>query len=230
LLHAAWITTPGIYWESPENHQWVAWSCSFIRWLRVQGPIHVVALGTCAEYQLGREPMSETQTPLAPTTTYGRCKDALRQWLEAEADPAGDGHCWARVFYPYGPGEDPARLCSVAIRRLRLGQPVENRAPSRMSDYIFVEDLAAALLLLAERRHRGAVNLGTGHGVSIEQIVRTVAAGLGMSALIDVPAAARSLPLECAVADAAQLRGLGWQPRFDLEAGIKRMILSIPPP
>lgn len=154
----------------------------------------------------------------------------MRSWLDTEFVAQDGRHCWARVFYPYGPGEDPARLFSVAIRRLQLGQPVENRAPNRISDYIFIEDLAAALVLLVERRHHGTVNLGTGHGVSIEQIVHTIAAELGVPALIDVPAAARGQPPECVVAEATRLRELGWQPRFDLPAGIKRMILSAPPP
>lgn len=230
LVHAAWITTPGAYWESSENHQWLEWSRSFIQRLRALGPVHIVGLGSCAEYQLGSQPMSETLTPIAPATNYGRCKDALRCWLDTEAVAQSSGHCWARVFYPYGPGEDPARLCSVAIRRLRLGQPVENRAPQRISDYIFIEDLATALVSLVESRYQGTINLGTGHGVSVEQIVQTIATELGVPALMDVPVAARGKPLECVVANAARLRGLGWQPRFDLQAGIKRMISSVPPP
>lgn len=229
LVHAAWITTPGAYWESSENHQWLEWSRSFIRRLRTLRPVHVVALGSCAEYQLGSEPMSETLTPIAPSTNYGRCKDALRCWLDTEVVAQNSRHCWARVFYPYGPGEDPARLCSVAIRRLRLGLPVENRAPHRISDYIFIEDLATALVLLVESGHQGTINLGTGHGVSVEQIVRAIATELGVPPLIDVPAAARGKPLECVVADATRLRALGWRPQVSIAEGVTRLIEHLKP-
>ena len=82
--------------------------------LRGLGPSHIVGVGTCIEYQITNAPLSEAHTPVAPTTLYSRCKNALREALEAEARRDGWLFCWGRVFYPYGVGEHPARLVQRA--------------------------------------------------------------------------------------------------------------------
>jgi nucleoside-diphosphate-sugar epimerase len=84
-VHTAWITTPGVYLESPENDRFRDDSLDFIRKLRQQGTNRIFALGTCIEYRITNQPLSEDTTPIAPTTRYTRAKDSLRLALEAEA-------------------------------------------------------------------------------------------------------------------------------------------------
>src|SRR5947209_1188044 len=67
-VHTAWITTPGIYLESPENERFRDASLQFLRKVRKLGTKHIVSLGTCVEYQITNEPLSEEKTPIAPTT------------------------------------------------------------------------------------------------------------------------------------------------------------------
>ena len=56
-VHAAWITTPGIYLESPMNERFRDWSLAFVRQLLGMGVAHIVGLGTCVEYRIGKEPL-----------------------------------------------------------------------------------------------------------------------------------------------------------------------------
>src|SRR5262245_26960892 len=107
-VHMAWITTPGVYLETPENERFRDASLRFLREVHDVGSTYILGLGTCVEYQLGNTRLSEDQTPVKPTTTYARCKNELRLGLETEAKERGFGFCWGRVFYPYGPGEHPA--------------------------------------------------------------------------------------------------------------------------
>ncbi|HTL54517.1 MAG TPA: NAD(P)-dependent oxidoreductase, partial [Candidatus Limnocylindrales bacterium] len=109
-VHTAWITTPGIYLESPENEKFRDASFQFVSKVLDMGVRHVLALGTCIEYQIQDRPLAEDSTPIAPTSTYARCKDELRRALEAETKTRDFSFCWGRVFYPYGPGEHPSRL------------------------------------------------------------------------------------------------------------------------
>src|SRR6266404_2068156 len=51
-VHAAWITTPGIYLESAENERFRDSSLQFLRDLRQRGLGHIASLGTCVEYQI----------------------------------------------------------------------------------------------------------------------------------------------------------------------------------
>src|SRR4051794_1669906 len=69
-LHTAWITTPSIYLESPENSRFLKSSVNFLRKVHELGTKHIIALGTCIEYQISNKPLSEDRTPTAPTTTY----------------------------------------------------------------------------------------------------------------------------------------------------------------
>ena len=130
-VHFAWIATPGVYLESPENEDYLRWSLDLARRLRGLGTNHIVGVGTCIEYQITNAPLSETHTPVAPTTLYARCKNALREALEAEARRDGWHFCWGRVFYPYGVGEHPARLCSALIQKLRRGEKLVLKTPQQ---------------------------------------------------------------------------------------------------
>ena len=81
LLHLAWITTPGVYWTSPENLQWLAASLQLIEEFRSRNGMRAVVAGTCAEYDWTEGVCSETTTALRPATLYGTCKHALQQVL-----------------------------------------------------------------------------------------------------------------------------------------------------
>lgn len=226
-VHAAWIATPGVYLESPENQDWVRWSLAFLEGLPELGVCHVTVLGTCIEYLITGQPLREDATPVAPQSVYARCKCALHEQLTArqQSGPlAGAAIAWARVFYPYGCGEHPARLASSLIAKLRRGEPIHLKTPRSTKDYIHEEDLAAALLTVVERRYRGTINVGTGVGVTVETVARTLGQLLGRPELIRLSDGAPADPLDYVVADAGRLRALGWQPQVALEAGLRRLV------
>jgi len=50
LLHLAWCTEPGEYWEAPENLDWVAASLTLARTFHEHGGRRMVMAGSCAEY------------------------------------------------------------------------------------------------------------------------------------------------------------------------------------
>ena len=228
-VHAAWITTPGIYLESPLNEQFRDWSLAFIRQLAGLGVGHIVGVGTCVEYRIGTEPLNEERTPVGPTTTYARCKDELRRALEAEARAGGFGACWARVFYPYGPGEHPARLCSSLIAKLRRGEEIVLRTPDSTKDYIYIDDLAQALLTVVEQRFRGIVNLGTGEGVTVRQMAGLLGQCLGRPELVRAAPKPEPDPFPFVVADAARLKSLGWRQQVPWEEGLRRLCSAVQP-
>ena len=223
-VHTAWITTPGVYLESPENDRFRDASLQFIRKVVDLGARRVLGLGTCIEYKITQQPLNEDSTPIAPTTTYARCKDELRLALENDSKARGFGFCWARVFYPYGPGEHPSRLCSAIIQKLLRGEKITLKTPTSTKDYIYVDDVAAALLTVIEKRFEGNVNFGTGTGTA----VRTIAAIIGQltqkSELIDEASQPDPDPFPYVVADAARIKSLGWKPRFTLEEGLRRLL------
>jgi dTDP-6-deoxy-L-talose 4-dehydrogenase (NAD+) len=222
-VHFAWIATPGVYLEAPENEQHLEWSLKLARRLKDIGLRQFVGVGTCIEYKITDAPLNEDRTPVDPRTLYARCKNALRETLAAEALRDGTRFCWGRVFYPYGVGEHPARLCSSLILKLRRGEKLVLRTPHSTKDYIYIDDLAAAILVTLERQFTGIINWGTGTGVSVRQIADAVAAMLGRPELVAEAIPPESDPLAFVVADATRLRALGWQPTVSLTEGLERL-------
>jgi len=225
-VHTAWITAPGVYLESPDNEKFRDDSMAFLKRVTSAGARHVVGLGTCVEYRIGREPLSEDATPAEPGTRYARCKNELRLALEADARERNYTLCWARVFYPYGPGEHPSRLCSSIIDKLKKGEEVVLRTPGSVKDYIFIDDLAAALLTVVEKRFRGTINLGTGVGVSVEEIARQLGSLLGRPQLVKVADNPAPDPFPFVVADNQKLGSLGWRQNVPISEGLKRLIAA----
>jgi nucleoside-diphosphate-sugar epimerase len=225
-VHAAWITTPGIYLESPENYKFLEHSVEFLRQTRERGTKHIVALGTCIEYRITHAALSEEHTQVDPTTVYSRCKNELRLKLEAEATRDAFRLCWARVFYPYGPGEHPSRLCSSILAKLTREEKVVLKTPQSTKDYIFIEDLADALLTVTEKRFEGTINLGTGVGVSVREIAGRLSAMLGREHLVEEASETAVDPLGYVVADASRIHGLGWKPSHTIEQGLRKLVAS----
>lgn len=223
-VHAAWIATPGVYLEASENHDWFNWSESFLVRLAQLGVRHLSVLGTCIEYQITGRPLSEELTPLLPTSTYAQAKCELRRRLGEGALPKGTTLAWARVFYPYGEGEHSARLASSLIVKLRRGEPVTLKTPHSTKDYIHVDDVASALMVVVGQRFAGTVNVGTGVGVTVETIAREIGQIMGRPDLITVPDNPPIDPLDYVVADVKRLRSLGWRPQVPLAAGLRRLV------
>jgi dTDP-6-deoxy-L-talose 4-dehydrogenase (NAD+) len=227
-IHAAWIATPGVYLEAPENRDWVNWSKSFLVRLAQFGVRHLSVLGTCIEYQITGRPLSEEYTPLLPASTYARAKCELHRRLGEGALPQGTALAWARVFYPYGEGEHPARLASSLIAKFRRGEAVTLKTPRSTKDYIHADDLAAALLSVVEQRFGGVINLGTGEGVTVESIARELGRLVGRPDLVLVPENPAADPLDYVVADATRLHSLGWRPQVPLAVGLRRLVEARP--
>jgi nucleoside-diphosphate-sugar epimerase len=223
-VHFAWIATPGVYLESPENRNYFEWSLEFVRRIRGFGARHIIGIGTCVEYEISHAALSEARTPIVPTTNYARYKNELRLALERDSRANDFKFCWSRVFYPYGVGEHPARLCSSIIRKLSRDEKIVLKTPDSTKDYIYIEDLAEALLMLVEKEVQGTINLGTGIPISVKDIAHTLGQLMGKPQLIEEVVPPQIDPLGYVVADASRLRELGWQPRHNLTQGLERLL------
>ena len=228
LLHLGWYTEPGKYWAATENLAWVRASLGLLEAFARRGGRRVVLAGTCAEYDwTGDGLCDEARTPLRPATLYGTCKDALRQMVEAYARQAGLSAAWGRIFFLYGPHEYPQRLVAAVIRGLLRRERVPLSHGTQVRDFLYVQDVAEAFAALLESEVTGAVNIASGAGVSLREIVNRIAAELDGHDLVAfgaLPAAPAGEPPRL-VAAVERLRvEVGWRPRFALDEGLARTI------
>lgn len=177
VLHLAWTAEPGVYLHSPANQAWLEQSRVWFQRIKSLGVRRVAGTGTGIEYAASLEPLNENGSRLEPTFPYSIAKRELFEWLKA--GEAGPDWNWFRVFYPYGPGEHPQRICTSLIRQLKAGNTLELRTPHSVKDYLFIDDAALAVCTALEADVSGAVNIGSGTGVSIQTLAVMIAEMLG---------------------------------------------------
>ncbi len=223
LLHLAWFAEPGAFWTARENAAWVAASVGLLDAFAAAGGARAVLAGTCAEYDWADigGPLRE-DAPTAPATFYGVCKDATRRVAEALGERTGVEIAWGRIFFLYGPDEDERRLVSSVARSLVVGERAATSAGTQVRDFLHVEDVAAAFAAIVDGGARGAVNVGSGEGVTVRRILDLIAQATGRPDLLDVGALpARPDDPHEIVADVGRLRDeVGFVPAIDLQQGI----------
>jgi nucleoside-diphosphate-sugar epimerase len=224
LVHLAWYTEHGRYWRAPENVTWVERSLELVRAFVRYGGRRLVMLGTCAEYDwaTATAPLVESSSPLVPATLYGAAKDALRRVAEAYAAQEGVELAWGRLFFLYGPREASARLVPSVTRALLLGEPVAVSSAQQVRDFMHVDDVAAAVAALLECSVVGPVNIASGVGVTVGDVIEEIVRLIGRPDLVRrgaLPDRPGDPPL--LLADVTRLRDeVGFRPRWGLADGL----------
>ena len=153
---------------------------------------------------------------------YGVTKDALRRVSSAYAEREGLELAWGRLFFLYGPREDPGRLVASVIRSLLAGNAVEVTAGKQRRDFLHVEDVAGALVALLESTVCGPVNIASGRPTAVADVVDRIGELIGRPELVlrgALPDRSDEPPL--LVADVARLRDeVGYRPRWGLTDGL----------
>jgi nucleoside-diphosphate-sugar epimerase len=226
LLHLAWYTVPREYWTSSENLRWVQGSLALFQSFMKYGGERAVVAGTCAEYDWGSDCCSETTTALAPKTLYGNCKHALQLILSAFSAQQELSLAWGRIFFLYGPYEDPARLVASVIQSLLKGQIARCTSGQQVRDFLYVEDVADAFVTLLASQTKGPINIASGTRVMLREVVEEIGRQINRPDLIQFGALPDSANNPaCLVADITRLqKELEWQPNYDLKTGLAHTI------
>jgi len=224
LLHLAWCTEHGKYWSDPANLEWVASSLQLLRAFHELGGERAVVAGTCAEYDWSGGCCTPA-TPLRPATLYGASKHALHQVFDAYARSASMSAAWGRVFFAYGPGEQPSRVVATVARGLVRGQPVACSRGVQLRDFLYVEDVADAFVALVDSDAGGAFDIGSGEAIPLGKIVLRLGELAGKPEHVRLGEAPdRDEPYRI-VADSPRLREeLGWRPTRSLDEGLSRTL------
>lgn len=226
LLHLAWYVVPGKFWTSLENVNWLQASLNLLLAFAEFGGSRCVSAGTCAEYAWSfSQPCREDETPIQPATLYGACKAALQSVQTQLSSQTGMRAASGRVFHLYGPYEPPARLVPSVIRALIRGEPALCSHGRQVRDWLHVEDVARAFVVILDSTCQGAVNIGSGTPLSIREVTQLIADQIGHPELLQLGAVPASpLDPECLTADISRLRGLGFAPKFSLLDGLRHTI------
>ena len=228
LLHFAWHVVPGKWTVAdPEtNLRWVQASLELLQRFRKVGGTRAVMVGSGTEYDWRYGFCAEGVTPTNPATFYGACKHALQNLVWRFCAEVDLSHAWGRIFFVYGPHEAPTRLAPSVILSLLRGEPARCTHGNQIRDYLHVQDVADAFVLLLESDVEGPVNIASGVPVALKEIVHAIACKLGGTELVRlgaIPARPSDAPL--VVADVTRLTSeVGWRPAYDLQSGLDHTI------
>ncbi len=185
-----------------------------------------IGLGTAMEYGQFAVPQGEDAVP-QPTSLYGTAKYSVGLLAEKLCRTYGIGFSWVRLFYAYGPGDDPGRLIPYVIDSLLQGNKPALSPGEQKWDYLYLSDLAEALFrIVVTPAAQGVFNLGSGEAYTIRSIVETIrdlidpSLPLGFGEVAYRPGQTMHLQ-----ADIAKLRAAtGWQPQTSLADGLRQTV------
>jgi len=194
--------------------------------------VHLVHIGSAAEYGVQREGMAVAETALAaPRSIYGLAKhEATRRLMDSVA--AGRVNATIlRVFNPLGRYSSTATLAGSAAKLIDTAIRQGHRAVhlgnlDTWRDYVDTRDVAAAVLAAAGDRRQGGVvlNVGRGEAVLSRSLIATLAevSGYDGSIVESEPGSQRSHVVRWQCADTTAIRDqLGWTPRFTVTDSLR---------
>ena len=112
---------------------------------------------------------------MGPQGVYGWSKLLGERLLCEQADRLGDCESVsARLFNVYGPGDPHSHLLPEILRQARRGRVLPLGDLGEARDFVYVDDVAEALVILLCRAQPGVVNVGTGTAVSGRELVDLV--------------------------------------------------------
>jgi nucleoside-diphosphate-sugar epimerase len=171
VLHFAWPGLPH-YKDLLHFEENLPAAYRFLKLLVENGAKHLLVTGTCLEYGMQERCLSEEMLA-NPSNPYALAKDTLRKFLEELKKVHSFKLQWARLFYMYGPGQNPNSLIAQLDQALAAGERVFNMSGGeQLRDYLPVEETARRLVMLLEHPEcEGIVNICSGSPISVLRLV-----------------------------------------------------------
>lgn len=183
VLHLAWYAEPGAYLRSPLNLACLRGTLTMAEGCAQAGVKRFVGTGTCFEYDTCLGHLSPS-TPLNPASPYAAAKAAAYLFLREYFRESEVSFAWCRLFHLFGEGEDPRRLIPYVRRQLANGQEVELTSGTQIRDYLDVRLAAEELVIQLLGPHEGAINICSGEGKTVREIVESIADEYGSRDLL----------------------------------------------
>lgn len=173
-------------------------------------------------------PTPETAST-TPITAYGISKLAIEKYLGLYEYLYAMEYRVLRIANPFGPFQTALKnqgVIAAFLQRALAGKPVEMWGGGNViRDYIYVDDVIEALLLAANHEGSGRIfNIGSGRGLSLNDIVTEVEHQLEKRILVD-HRPGRPVDVPVSILDVTfAATELSWRSRTSFEDGLRATI------
>jgi len=186
----------------------------------------LINTGSSSEYGIKDKPMKESDL-LEPDNPYGITKAAGTIYCQYMAKKLNLPIVTMRLFAVYGYFEEQARLIPTIIKACFKNSGLKLSSSNSVRDFIFIEDIISAYLLAIEKikKIKGEIfNIGFGKQNTIDKVVKIIKK-ITASNIQPQYGKIEEVQYEPRnwVADISKIKKLlNWQPRYDLEEGLKK--------
>lgn len=185
----------------------------------------------------GDEPTlpKKEESVIRPLTPYAIDKFAAEQYFLDYHHLYDVPTSAVRFFNVYGPNQNPnspySGVISILVDRYKkqlAGEKAEFTLfgdGSQSRDFVYIEDVIQALLLVAkeEKALGKQFNVGTGKSTTLLELIHSIDQILGTELALKYEAE-RSGDIRDSLADISKIRSLGYQPKFDILSGMERYL------
>ena len=226
FFHLAWAASFGKDRENlPLQLENVRASLATVRFAKALGCSTFVGSGSQAEYGRVKGKLSP-ETPTNPETGYGIAKLCAGQMTRLACEQLCLKNVWTRILSVYGPYDGELSLISTAINDMMNNRETSFTPCDQMWDYIYSEDAARAMLLVAQKGKHGDVYvIGSGEVHPLKKYLKKIAEITGYKKEIGF---GKRLYNDKQVmylqADTSELEKLGFKPQVTFEEGIRKIV------
>ncbi|MDX7952946.1 NAD-dependent epimerase/dehydratase family protein [Lichenihabitans sp. Uapishka_5] len=171
--------------------------------------------------------------PIAPITAYGTGKATAELYLGLYRDMYGIDCRIARIANPFGGNQSLVSgvgAVTTFIHRALAGDTIEIWGDGTVvRDYIFIDDVARCLTVLATRPSvdRFIYNIGSGGGLSLNDIVTELETQVGHPLRVNrTPRRSFDVPISVLSIERAK-QDLGWEPAYPFRIGVERTLSAL---
>ena len=185
-----------------------------------------IGAGSQAEYGRSFEILNE-KSSTNPETAYGIAKLCSGMMTRLECHKLAIRHIWPRIFSTFGPYTQETTILNYTIRCLLHNERPSLTGCEQLWDFLFVDEAARALLLLAQKGKSGEVYcVGSGHSRIMKDYIEELSDVMGKTCTIgygDLPYGDNTV-MHLAV-DISKIRNeIGFEPQISFKDGIIKTI------
>ena len=163
--------------------------------------------------------------PLRPINSYGIVKAAIEYYIDMYYRRGKLRPVIIRAANPYGPRQSHIGVqgaVTTFMQAVNACKPIEIWGDgSVIRDYFHVDDLAALCIIAANSGKVGTFNAGSGHGISLNELIDAIAAASGAD-IKRIFKPGRSIDVPKTFLDISRVHAeFGWVPRIELKEGLE---------
>lgn len=172
-------------------------------------------------------PLNENETP-RPLSPYAASKVSAESYCHVYTQSYGLNTVSLRYFNVFGPRQNPKSEYAAVIPRfinaiLSGKKPIIYGDGNQTRDFIYVEDIVEANILLAESKFTGPINIATGESITINKLLELIEDILDVN-IEPIYHSPRPGDITDSRADISLLKSLGFKRITKLKNGLEKTI------